>query len=210
MPRSWVATVRVLAALGLVVLVPLQAATPGQPAAPGWAASAGSAGDAVGLKPGLWDVRVIRQVVDGRDESQQVNASLARAQQLLASLPPVQRARLQALLSHAGVAEGSQGSFRVCVSPQMARENLPLLDREGHCHPVVLRRTATHVDFRFRCTGRGTSLSGSGRAELAADLVTSRTDVLSRAAGGATHTIHSQMQMRYLSADCGGLKPPGS
>jgi len=175
------------------------------------AALADAAGQApaLALKPGLWDVRLVKQVVDGRDISTQATASLAQAQQLLANLPPVQRARLEGMLNQAGVAEGSNGSFHICVSPAMAQHDLPFLDRQGHCQPVLLSRNSHAVSFRFRCTTNGTSVSGKGRSLLlSGDRVDTHTELTSRGPDGVAHALQNDTEMRYVSASCGTLKPP--
>jgi len=63
----------------------------------------------LGLKPGLWDVRLVRQVVDGHDVSQQLTESMAKAHTALARLPPGQRAHTQALLERSA----NHTSFRI-------------------------------------------------------------------------------------------------
>ena len=190
-----------LPGLRLISLLPLLA----MGGAMGWAAGTAPG---LALRPGLWDVQLIRQVVDGRDISSQTAASLAQAQHLLASLPPVQRARLEAMLNQAGVSEGGNGSFHICVSAAMARRDLPFLDSQGHCQPVVLSRSPHAVSFRFQCTTNGSAVSGHGRAVISAERVDTHTDLTSRGPDGATHVMQNDSQMRYLSADCGALKPP--
>jgi hypothetical protein len=162
----------------------------------------------LGLKPGLWDVRLVRQVVDGRDVSRQLTESIAKAQAALANLPPAQRAQVQAMLNQAGVHAGSNASFRICLSPAMAASDMPVMDKDGSCHPQMLSRNGSHTSFRIDCTTNGTHVQGQGEAVSSGDVITSQSDITTRAADGSTHTLHNETRMQYVGADCGGLQPP--
>lgn len=164
--------------------------------------------DGLGLKPGLWDVRLVRQVVDGHDVSQQLTESIAKAQAALANLPPDARARVQAMLNQTGVNPGSNASFRICISPEMAANDVPVLDKDSSCRPVLLSHTGNRTTFRIDCTANGTHMQGQGDAVSAGDVITTHADVTTRAADGSTHSMHNETQMQYVSADCGSLRPP--
>jgi hypothetical protein len=83
--------------------------------------------DGIGLKPGLWEVRVVKQVVDGRDLSAQMAGVNDRMRQAVASMPPEQRAQREAMMRQRGAGAGHEGSTRICVSPEMARRDRPFL-----------------------------------------------------------------------------------
>ncbi len=161
----------------------------------------------LGLRPGLWEVKVVKQIMDGRDMSAQMAAAMSQAQQALASLPPEQRARIQAMMSNAGVGQGPGGGFRICVSPEMAQRNAPFLDKDGRCQPVTLSRHGNQVDFQFNCTSNGTAMQGKGEATIAADSVSTHTDMTTTSSNG-THQMQNDTLMTYISADCGDVKPP--
>ena len=162
----------------------------------------------LGLKPGLWDVRLVRQVVDGQDVSAQLNESIAKAQTALASLPPDARARVQAELERAGVHAENNASFRICVRPAMAAHDLPIMDQNGSCRPAMVSRSGNHTTFRIDCMANGTHMQGQGEAVATGDTITSRSDITTRAADGSTHKLHNETQMQYVSADCGSLQAP--
>lgn len=163
---------------------------------------------ALGLRPGLWDVRLVRQVVDGHDVSAQLTESIAKAQAALANLPPEQRARVQAMLDQAGVNPGGNASFRICISSAMAARDLPVMDKSGSCQPALLSRSGSQTRFRIDCTADGTHVQGQGEAISTGNTIRSKSDITTRAADGSTHTLHNETQMQYISADCGGLRPP--
>jgi len=161
----------------------------------------------IGLKPGLWEVKVVKQVMDGRDMSAQVNAAMGQAQQALASLPPEQRARIEAMMNNAGVGRGANGAFRICVSPEMAQRNAPVLDKDGRCRPVMLARHGDQVDFQFSCNSHGTTMQGRGQATIAADSISTHTEMTTTSSNG-THQMQNDTRMTYISADCGSVRPP--
>jgi hypothetical protein len=162
----------------------------------------------LGLKPGLWEVKVVKQVMDGRDMSAQMAAAMSQAQQALANLPPDQRARVEAMMSKAGVGNSASGGFRICVSPEMAQQSAPVLDKDGRCKPVMLSRHGDRVDFQFACTTNGTTMQGKGEATVTAESVSTHTEMTTTSASGGNHQMQNDTLMNYVSADCGDLKPP--
>jgi len=162
----------------------------------------------LGLKPGLWDVRLVRQIVDGHDVSAQLTESIAKEQTALAKLTPEARKHAQAMLNPAGANPGSNANFRICVSPAMGASDLPIMDKDGSCQPVMLSRSGNHTAFRIDCMANGTHIQGQGEAVSTGDVITSRSDITARAADGSTHTMHDETRMQYISADCGNLRPP--
>src|ERR1700691_1331760 len=73
-----------------------------------------------GLKPGLWENKVLKMVIDGKDMAAQMAEMMAKREQMMASLPPDQRAKVEAMFKSNGVSQGSNGGFKICVSPEMA------------------------------------------------------------------------------------------
>ena len=173
-------------------------------------AGVGVRAQGLGLKAGLWEVKVLKQIMDGRDMSAQMAAAMSQAQAALANLPPEQRARIQAMMSNAGVGVGpggSGGGFRICISPQMAQRNAPVLDKDGRCRPVMLTRHGDQVDFQFSCNSNGTAIQGKGEATITAESVSTHTEMTTTSSNG-THQLQNDTQMSYISADCGDVKPP--
>lgn len=200
LPYRWCTSRRWAARAGLIGTTVVAIATLGL------LAIAHAAG--LGLKPGLWDVRLVRQVVDGHDVSAQLTESIAKVQTALANLPPEQRARVQAMLDQAGARPGDNASFRICLSAAMAANDLPVMDEHGSCQPVLLSRSGNHTTFRIDCTADGTHLQGHGDATSTGNTITSTSDIVTRAADGSMHKLHNETQMQYISADCGNLHPP--
>ena len=47
------------------------------------------------LKPGLWEIKTIRQVMDGRDMSAQMNAAQGQMEEAMAQMSPDQRKKME-------------------------------------------------------------------------------------------------------------------
>lgn len=161
----------------------------------------------IGLKAGLWEVRLVKQTADGRDTSAQLAASLEHMKQEMASLPPEQRERMEAILKQNGV-QGSNGGFRICISPEMAQRNAPPVDRNGHCQPASVQQHGSSTDYQFSCTTNGITMTGKGQAVMLGNVIKTHTEVTTRTASGATHETQNDSEMTYLGPDCGDIKPP--
>lgn len=162
------------------------------------------------LKPGLWEIKVVKQVIDGRDMSAQMAAASAHMQQMqqeMANMPPEQRARMQAMLAQSGAGTSGDGGFRVCISPEMAKRNVPIVDKEGHCQPATVTHSGNQTTYEFSCSSNGSTRTGKGEVTSSGDVITNRIDMTSHTASGATHVMHSESQMHYLGSDCGDVKP---
>ena len=161
-----------------------------------------------GLKPGLWEVRVVKQVVDGRDLSRQLAQANMQMQQAMQSMPPAQRAQMESMLKQHGMRPGN-GGYQICITAEMARRDTPILDKNGRCHTSKVDRNGNHTSFAFSCRSKGTTTTGTGVAQLSSELVTTRTNTTTENAKGEKHTMQVESQMKYLQADCGDVKPLG-
>jgi hypothetical protein len=161
----------------------------------------------LGIRPGLWDVRLIRQTVDGHDVSAQLTESVAKGRTALAKLPPDARARAEQRF-HPNHDSGGNTSFRICLTAAMAASDLPVLDRQDRCRPVMLSQSSGHASFRIQCSADGTRVTGHGQAVNTGALIIAKTDVITRASDGSRHTLHNETQMHFLGTGCGKLLPP--
>jgi hypothetical protein len=163
-----------------------------------------------GMKPGLWESKSIKMVVDGRDMSEQMAAMMAKRDQVMAALPADQRAKMEAMFKSNGIGQGNDGGFRICVSPAMAKRDTPMIDKEGRCQPVKLTRTGNQMSFEVNCAVRGVTSTGKGLSTIGSDTISTQVDITTTNAnaGGKTQVIHSETEMHFLGPDCGDLKPP--
>jgi hypothetical protein len=161
-----------------------------------------------GLKPGLWESRIIKHVMDGRDTTAQMTGTMSQMEQNLSRLPPEQRARMAAMMKeHGALTTGTSGTTKLCISPQMAARDKPMVDPEGHCQPAKVNQSGNHTTFEFNCNTNGTVMSGKGESTATGDVISTRVDVTTRKGKGETHQMHSESEMKFLGSDCGDIKP---
>ena len=161
----------------------------------------------IGLKPGLWEVKIVKQVVDGRDMTAQLAASAEKMQQMMANMTPEQRARMQAMMPNGGAGLGDNGNFRICVSPEFAKRDQPVIDKDGHCQPATVKHDGNVTSYEFTCAANGTTRQGKGQTIATGDMLTNRVDMTTTQASGQTRNFHNESQMHYLGPDCGDVKP---
>jgi Protein of unknown function (DUF3617) len=161
----------------------------------------------MGLKAGLWEVRMVKQVIDDRDMTAQMSAQAAQMQQMMASMPPEQRAKMEEAFKQRGISQGGTGGFRMCVTPEMAKRDAPIVDREGRCQPASFTHSGNQTTFEFSCTTNGNTTAGKGEAVSSGDLITTRVDMTIKNANGQSHVMHNESEMKFLGSDCGDVKP---
>lgn len=162
-----------------------------------------------GLKPGLWEVKQLKQVMDGKDMGAQMAAAQAQMQQAYANMPPAQRKQMEAMMAKQGVAPpaaASGGGQRICISPEMAARDKPMVDPEGRCEPTKFSRSGNRVSFEVNCNFEGQQMNGKGESTTSPDSVSTKMDMVMTGRDGR-HTMQSETQMRWLGADCGTVKP---
>lgn len=157
------------------------------------------------MKPGLWEMKQIHQVVDGRDMAAQMAAANAKMEQAMASMTPAQRQQMQAMMGSQGM-PGQGAGVRVCISPAMAAQDKPVVDPQGHCEPAKMTRSGAKTSFEVHCAANGRTQIGKGETTVSGDTVTTLMDMTTTDPQGS-HTIHSESQMKYLGPDCQGIKP---
>ncbi|MGA2778264.1 MAG: DUF3617 domain-containing protein [Steroidobacteraceae bacterium] len=163
----------------------------------------------MGLKPGLWEVKIVKQVVDGSDHTAQMAGVADRMQQAMANMPPAQRAQMEANLKAHGIGQGGDGGFRICITPEMAKRDRPIVDKDGRCEPATVTRNGDQMSYEFSCTINGATTAGKGVATISPELVSTHMELTRTDAKGASHLMQNDTQMTFISADCGDVQPPG-
>jgi hypothetical protein len=156
------------------------------------------------MKAGLWEIRTIRQVVDGQD----MQAQMRQMQQQMAGLPPERRKQMEAMMGRQGIGMGAGGATRMCVSEEMAKRDAPVVDPDGRCQPTKMSRSGSTVRYEIDCMMDGRRTQGKGESTFSGNSVHSRMDMVTMDASGR-HTMQSESQMTYLGPDCKGLAPMG-
>jgi hypothetical protein len=169
-----------------------------------------AAADGFGLKPGLWEMHVIKQVMDGRDTSAQMASAGDKLQQAMAKMPPDQRAQMEAMMKQRGVdMSGGNLTVRMCITKEMASRNQPIVDKDGRCKPATVSRSGNTTSFEFNCSADGVTTTGKGEAVALGDSIKTQVDATTVSQGGQSHVMHSETQMQFIGANCGDVKPFG-
>ncbi|GAB1413896.1 hypothetical protein MASR1M97_26320 [Candidatus Desulfobacillus denitrificans] len=99
--------------------------------------------------------------------------------------------------------------MRICISPEAARREEPMLDPEGRCKPTKMSRSGSTTRFEFDCTSNGHRSVGKGESTFSGNTIHTRMDMTTMDATGR-HTMQTESQMNYLGPDCKGLAPVGA
>ena len=160
-------------------------------------------------KAGLWETKVTRQIVDGRDLSAQTSAASkvdpAKMQEMLARVPPEQRAMVEARMKATQGGSAVGGGYRICVTEAMAAKH-SFGGAGGKCAPGDMTTSGNKITFTMNCTHDGHSISGSGQIVINGDVASIHTETTLTDATGS-HTSVTEAQSTYLGADCHGVKP---
>jgi len=174
------------------------------------ATMAGMAWADPGMKPGLWEMRITKNVVDGQDQSAQMAGMSAKMNEQMARLSPEQRAQMGAMLGQHGMGMpmGGGGAIQMCITPEMAKRDVPVADKDGSCQPANVHRSGNRMTYEVNCNSRGTKTTGTGESILNGDSVVTRSDT-TVVDHGETHRIQNESEMRYVKTDCGDVRPMG-
>ncbi len=151
------------------------------------------------MKPGLWEVHFVKQIVDGKDMAPQMAAAQQQMQQMLAAMPPAQRKQMEQSMGAQATPNNNQ---RICISPEMVANDKPFTGADTRCEPTSQQRSGNRITFELNCP----SIKGKGESTINGDTVISKMDMVTTE-GGQHHTMQSESQMKYLGADCKGIKP---
>jgi hypothetical protein len=166
------------------------------------ASSMSLAGNSTAVRPGLWEVKLVRQFMDGRDVTVLVPAALAGMTAFMDNMTPQQRKQMEA--SFGKLPQNT--TQRICVSPEMAAGDKPLLPPDVKCEPSLFERAGNRINFEFSCADQHRSSAGKGESTLASESVFTRIDFVTTDANGR-HSWRNETQATYVGAECGNLKP---
>lgn len=156
--------------------------------------------------PGLWELKVVKQVMDGRDMQAQMAAAQEQMQKSMANMTPEQRKQMEAMMGRQGAQGAGAGTMRICISKEMAARDKPVMNPQGHCETSKFNRSGNKASFEFNCTNNGQTQSGKGETTISANSMETVMDMTTTDARGS-HTIHNEAQMKFISSDCQGVKP---
>lgn len=158
------------------------------------------------MKPGLWEITHKTQMAGG-----QMDPQMAQAQQQMANMPPEQRKMVEEMMAKRGVKLGGAGpgsmTLKTCMTKEMVERNeMPAQDRTD-CKKSVSRSGNT-VKMSYSCTNPPST--GEGQFTFASPESYNMKMVVHTQVQGRPETINMEGSGKWLSADCGDVKPPRS
>ena len=155
------------------------------------------------MKAGLWEMRIEKQIVDGQDMAGKMAAAQAEMQKAMAGMPAEQRKQMEQMMAGRGMGgAGNPNVHRLCVSPEMAAQDKPVAAGDPKCQPSKYQRSGNRTTFEMNCPG----MVGKGESVVSGDSIATTMDMTMTDESGR-HTMHSASRLRYVGADCQGIKP---
>lgn len=156
------------------------------------------------VAPGLWE-----NTVSMKSGSGQLEAAMAQMREQMARMTPEQRQQIEAMLASrgagVGMAAGQPTTLKVCVTPEQAA-NDDFARHDGHCKTTSTERSGKTVRIRFVCEGERKT-SGEGEFTIDSDKSHRGHMVVDTTVKGRPERIEMDSTGRWLSADCGAVKP---
>ena len=155
------------------------------------------------MKPGLWEVS--SKMPSGSGEMEK---AMAEAQKQMAAMSPEQRKMMQDMMAKQGMNMGSNAaggmSIKFCMTKEMV-DNNEIAPQEGDCKSTYSPRVGNTMKVSFVCTKPPSS--GEGQVTFAGPDAYSSKMTVNTTANGKNEKITMEGQGKWLSAECGAVKP---
>lgn len=159
------------------------------------------------MKPGLWEIT--NKMGGSGDTGAKMAAAQEQMQKQLASMPPEQRKQMEKMMAQQGVnmAPGKGGgmSSRICVSKEMAARNEAPAQSQGDCKQEQLQKSGNTTKFKYTCSKPPST--GEGEVTVLSPESYTMKMNMTRQDKGKAEQMTMDAQGKWLSADCGSLKP---
>lgn len=157
------------------------------------------------IKPGLWEISNKMSSSTGA-----LNKEMAAMQKEMASMPPEQRKLMEEMMAKQGVSmNAGAGSvattIKVCMSKEMVERDEVAGPQEGDCKHSRSPRSGNTMKFSFVCSKPASS--GEGQVTFVSPEAYSVKMSINSAAGGKAEKMSVDAAGKFLSSDCGAIKP---
>ncbi|MGH8805402.1 MAG: DUF3617 domain-containing protein [Polaromonas sp.] len=156
------------------------------------------------MKPGLWEINHKMQSGSGEMEK-----AMANMEKQMAGMPPEQRKQMQDMLAKQGMAMGQGGaggmSVKICMTKEMAERNEMPSQQQGDCKTTQSPRSGNTMKFSYACTQPPSS--GEGQITYVSDTAYTMKMATTATVRGKAEKMDMDASGKWLSADCGSIKP---
>ena len=146
------------------------------------------------IKPGLWQVHIDREV-NGQ--------KMPDASERMKNMSPEKRAQFEAMRKQHGVGTGAAGS-QVCYTRETL-EHSPWADQQTDCKATFSTRTSSAWKWHTTCPKSGYEADGEAIFADRENYTVKSTSVSKM--GDKVRNSSTTMTGKWLSSDCGDLKP---
>ena len=154
------------------------------------------------LAAGLWESSTKMNIASAAGGTSE---AMAQMQKEMAAMPPEQRKMVQDMMAKQGMGMGAQpSSVRVCVSAEQAEKGT--MPQDGRCTQMSQQRSGNTLRMKFSCQGPPPS-SGEGEYTFSSDKAYSGRMKMKTSDNGQPVSMDMEITGRWISADCGALKP---
>jgi hypothetical protein len=169
------------------------------------------------VKPGLWEMQS-----NANRPGQAASGAPAlppEAEAKIAALPPAQQAQVRAMMSASagGAARPAPTTIKVCLAGQPSLDSMLNQSQRSsgmQCTFTNRSQTANGVSFDTSCTGPQGNAKGHTEIHLIDDEHVSSSNHMTISGSANGHdfnsTIDASSTGRFVSADCGDVKPLGA
>ena len=158
------------------------------------------------LKPGLWEVSNNMKTSSG-----EIEKGMAQMQAQMAAMTPEQRKMMDGMMAKQGVGVGAPGvgapgamTVKMCITKEMAERN-EIGGREGDCKSSYSPRTGNTMKYSFTCANPPSS--GQGEFSFVGAEAYRSKMTMTTARQGKPEKMDMDGQGKWVSADCGSIKP---
>jgi hypothetical protein len=147
------------------------------------------------IKPGLWEVHMEREV-NGQ--------KMPDMSERMKSMTPGARQQFEAMMKKQGIDPSGGGLTKVCYSKEMVARG-QWVDHKSDCKTDFGSRTSSSWKWHTSCSESGYQSDGEATFTNPENYVVNFTSVSNP--GGKVHSSHTTMTGKWVSADCGDVKP---
>lgn len=152
------------------------------------------------MTPGLWE-----HSYTVKTQSGELEEAMAQMQQRLAGLPPEQRKMVEQMMAAQGVGFGEKvNTIKMCITQGEIDQGV-LPQQEG-CTQTIMKQTPNRLSVKFSCTDP--PASGEGEVQFQGPKQYSGNHkMITQTEDGKSEIIEMTQTGRWLSADCGNIRP---
>lgn len=146
-------------------------------------------------RPGLWEIQSSTRI-DGQ--------AMPDMAAMMKDVPPEMRKQMEAMMAQQGLGMAPRG-FRICVTPEQAkRDELPVQEEDG-CKTTWNKRSGKRITFRTECADP--PAKGEGEVELISPEAWKSRVTMRIREGNQIRDVRSETQGKWLSTQCGKVRP---